>query len=126
MKLKTLRALIIGQILLTVREQLPLVPSTFCSGCFVLYLSSQPSLLDLGDVGVCGGKCVKIHFVELIVELLSELPRQVVMTETQESKTSLRNMGRTGTKSCRQFRFLHKSSRTFTAAVAQWQTTLHN
>lgn len=45
------------------------------------YLSSQSPLLDLGDVGVCGLQRVKIHFVQLVVELFAKLPGQVVVTE---------------------------------------------
>lgn len=34
------------------------------------YLSSQAPFFDLGDVGVSGVECVKVHFAELVVELL--------------------------------------------------------
>lgn len=37
------------------------------------------SRLDLWDVGVCCVQRVEVHFVELIVELLSKLPGQIVM-----------------------------------------------
>lgn len=47
-----------------------------------MYLRSQQSSLDLIDVGVCRVQFVKINLVELIVELLSKLPRQVVMAES--------------------------------------------
>lgn len=45
------------------------------------YLSSQSPFLDLWDVGVCGRQRVKIHFVELVVELFAKLPGQVVVAE---------------------------------------------
>lgn len=45
------------------------------------YLSSQSPFLDLGDVGVRGLQRVKIHFVELVVELFAKLPGQVVVAE---------------------------------------------
>lgn len=48
------------------------------------YLSSQSPLLDLGDVGVCGLQRVKIHLVELVVELLPKLPGQVVVAGRAE------------------------------------------
>lgn len=70
---------------LTLEEQFPLISQCIL---FCTYLSSQMSLLDLRDVGVCCIKGVKIHFVELIVELLSKLPRQVIMAERSESKRS--------------------------------------
>ena len=44
-----------------------------------MYLCAKPPLLDLWDVGVCCCQSVKIHFVELVVELFSKLPRQVIM-----------------------------------------------
>lgn len=43
------------------------------------YLSSQSPFFDLGDVGVCRVQLVKIHLVELVVELLQKLPGQVVV-----------------------------------------------
>lgn len=49
----------------------------------VSYLSSQSPFSDLGDVGVCRAQVVKIHLVELVVELLPELPGQVVVAETR-------------------------------------------
>lgn len=48
---------------------------------FRTYLRSQSSLLDLWDVGVGCIQRVKIHFVELVVESHSKLPRQVIMAE---------------------------------------------
>lgn len=49
------------------------------------YLSSQPPISDLGDVGVCCGQLVKIHLVELVVELLAKLPGQVVVAENRSA-----------------------------------------
>lgn len=50
----------------------------------VPYLSSQSPFLHLGDVGVGGLQRVKIHLVELVVELLPKLPGQVVVAERAE------------------------------------------
>lgn len=47
----------------------------------VSYLSSQSPFFDLGDVGVCRVQLVKVHLVELVVELLAKLPGQVVVAE---------------------------------------------
>lgn len=49
------------------------------------YLCSQLPLLDFWDVGLCRFQSVKIHFVELVVELRTELPWQVVMAVRAES-----------------------------------------
>lgn len=48
------------------------------------YLSSQSPFLHLGDVGVGGIQSVKIHLIELVVELLPKLPGQVVVAERAE------------------------------------------
>lgn len=47
------------------------------------YLCSQTSLLDLGDVGVRCAEGVEIHFAELVVELQTKLPGQVVVAGRQ-------------------------------------------
>lgn len=47
------------------------------------YLTSQSPFFDLGDVGVRRVQLVKIHLVELVVELLQELPGQVVVAENR-------------------------------------------
>lgn len=44
------------------------------------YLGSQTPFLDLWDVGVSRIQCVEIHFAELVVELISKLPGQIVVT----------------------------------------------
>lgn len=55
------------------------------AGCLLAasYLSSQPPFPDLGDVGVCRVQLVKIHLVELVIELLPQLPGQVVVAESR-------------------------------------------
>ena len=48
--------------------------------CVCLYLCSQSSFPDLGDIGVCVVECVQVHIAELIIELHPELPRQVIVS----------------------------------------------
>lgn len=55
------------------------------------YLGPQPSLLDLGDVGVGGVQCVQVHFAQLVVVQFPELPGQVIMSEGTQVTQSNRD-----------------------------------